>query len=147
MRPSSPLGTTGEGEYSPEGAEDGAAAGTMRRACVVSQGAQNAARFTFQHEPDNGQVPQPPQQRPPLLRQSSTPGAAPSCPRANQARTPPANSWPTGSPGQAAESTESVRDGPRPRRQMAGSGMEAVALLIRGTRPERRGPAREPEAF
>src|SRR5438874_2070887 len=42
MRPSPPMGTTGESEYSPEDAGDGAAAGTVR----VSPAGPNASGFT-----------------------------------------------------------------------------------------------------
>jgi hypothetical protein len=88
-----------------------------------------------------------PQQRAPVPRQSSTPKAGPSRPRANQARTlPPARPGSTNGSERAAESATSVPDGLRPHRRMAGKGTEAVALLIRGTGRATQPPARAPGA-
>jgi len=98
----------------------------------------------LQHGPSATKAPTDPQQRPPVLRQSSTPGAQPRWPRANQACTPPAGPGSTIGSEQAAESATSAPDGRRPRRRMAGSGTEAVALLIKGTGREKRDRAREP---
>src|SRR5260370_21735053 len=89
----------------------------------------------LQHGPSATKAPNDPQQRAPVPRQSSTPSAGPSCPRANQARTPRAGLGSIGDSDQAAESAMSVPDSLRPRRRMAGSGTDAVALLIRATRP------------
>jgi hypothetical protein len=122
----------------------------VKRARLVFLGNQNASHFTTSTRASAPAGPQPgPQQRAPVLRQSWTPGAQPSCPRANQARTPPAGPRSTGGSEQAAKSATSGPDGRRPRRRMAGSGTEAIALLIRGTGREKRDPAREQgrEAF
>jgi hypothetical protein len=100
----------------------------------------------LQHGPSATKAPNDPQQRAPVPRQSSTPSAGPSCPRANQARTPRAGLGSIGDSDQAAESATSVPDRLRPRRRMAGSGTEAVALLIRGTGRATQPPARAPGA-
>jgi hypothetical protein len=118
---------------------------TVKRARLGSLGSQKASHFTTSTRASAPAGPQTgPQQRAPALRQSSAPGAQPSCPRANQARTPPARPTSTEGSAQAAESATSVPDGRRPCRRMAGSGTEAVALPIRGTGRGRRDPARAP---
>jgi hypothetical protein len=73
------------------------------------------------------------QQRAPPRRASSTPGAGPSCPRANQARTPTAGRISTRDSEQPAEAAKAVLNCLRPLRRMAGSGTEALACRITGT--------------
>src|SRR5437764_14490754 len=141
MRPSPPMGTTGESEYSPEDAGDGAAAGTVRVSLRVQ---------TPQASPQAQWPPMlnRPQQREPACRQSQSTGAGPSWPRANQARTPPLGPRSTRGSERAAESATCGPDGPRPlRRTAGGSRREAVARLIGGPGRTRQPPAREAEAL
>jgi hypothetical protein len=118
----------------------------VKRARFVSRGSQNASHFTTSTRASAPGGPQPgPQQRAPVLRQSSTPGAQPRWPRANQARRPPAGPRSTIGSEQAAESATSAPDGRRPRRRMAGNGTEAVDLLIGRPGRDDKDPTRKPE--
>jgi hypothetical protein len=81
-----------------------------------------------------------PQQRAAVPRTSSTPGAGPSCPRANQARTPPAGRNSARDWERAAEAATPVLGRLRP---MAGNRTEAVGRAISDT--GRAGPRPVPE--
>jgi hypothetical protein len=85
------------------------------------------------------------QQRAPVPRAPSRPGAGPSCPRANQARGPPAGPRSTGGSERAAESATSGPDGLRPHRRIVGSETEAADLLIGRPGRDEKDPARKPE--
>src|ERR1700730_8397846 len=135
MRPSPPLGTTGDCEYSPE-ARWGRVGGRARKLVnLPAAGTEKASGFT-PSTLDQTDVWPPDaqrQQRAPPRRASSTPGAGPSCPPANQARTPTAGRNSTRDSEHPAEAAKAVLNCLGPLGRMAGSGTEAMAFRITGT--------------
>jgi hypothetical protein len=132
MRPSPPLGTTGETEYSPGGRWRRAGGRPTKLVNLLALATEKTSRSTtrtwakWMSEPPDPR----PQQRAAVPRASSTPGAGPSWPRANQARTPREGRNSARDSGQAAEAAKAALNWLLSLRRMAGSRTEAVAFLI-----------------